>query len=48
MVPPAFRFPGDALPRDAAPTLGADTDAVLTEVGYDPDRIAALRSSGVI
>jgi succinate---hydroxymethylglutarate CoA-transferase len=48
MVPPAFRFPGEQLPRQAAPALGADTDAVLTELGYDAARIAELRATGVI
>jgi succinate---hydroxymethylglutarate CoA-transferase len=48
MVPPAFRFPGEAVPRDAAPAFGADTGAVLGELGYDADRIAALREKGVI
>ena len=32
----------------AAPTLGADSDDILTEMGYDTDRIAALREAGVI
>jgi succinate--hydroxymethylglutarate CoA-transferase len=36
------------LPRRAAPTLGADTDALLRELGYSVERIAALRSCGVI
>ena len=48
MVPPAFRLPGDDAPRAAAPQLGADTDAVLAELGYDAARIAALRKAGVI
>ncbi len=48
MVPPAFRLPGAAMPRAAAPALGADTDAVLGALGYDPARIAALRRSGVV
>jgi succinate---hydroxymethylglutarate CoA-transferase len=48
MVPPGFRFPGDAIPRDGAPVLGADTDAVLAGLGYDADRIAALRTAGVV
>ncbi|GIT90013.1 CoA transferase [Jannaschia pagri] len=30
------------------PELGADTDAVLTEVGLSPDEIAALRKAGAI
>jgi crotonobetainyl-CoA:carnitine CoA-transferase CaiB-like acyl-CoA transferase len=29
----------------APPELGADTDAILTELGYDP---AVLRAEGVI
>jgi crotonobetainyl-CoA:carnitine CoA-transferase CaiB-like acyl-CoA transferase len=48
MVPPAFRFPGETMPRRGAPALGADTDAVLTELGYDAGKIAALRKDGVI
>jgi succinate--hydroxymethylglutarate CoA-transferase len=48
MVPPAFRFPGEAIPKDAAPAFGADTDVVLGELGYDPERIATLRAAGVI
>jgi crotonobetainyl-CoA:carnitine CoA-transferase CaiB-like acyl-CoA transferase len=30
-----------------APALGADTDAVLEEIGYGP-RIAELRAAGVV
>ncbi len=48
MVPPAFRFPGEDMPRAPAAALGADTDAVLREIGYADDRIAALRAEGVI
>ena len=48
MVAPAFRFPDAAMPRRAAPALGADTDAVLRALGYDAERIAALRESGTI
>ncbi|HYD57366.1 MAG TPA: CoA transferase [Burkholderiales bacterium] len=36
------------LPRRAAPGFGADTDALLAEIGYSGERIAALRSGGVI
>ena len=48
MVAPAFRFPGEAMPRQGAPAFGADTDTVLEELGYDADRIATLRAAGVI
>ena len=34
--------------RLAPPTLGEHTDAVLAEIGYDGQRIAALRADGVI
>jgi crotonobetainyl-CoA:carnitine CoA-transferase CaiB-like acyl-CoA transferase len=35
-------------PRRAAPALGADTDALLKEIGYDAARIARLRAEGVV
>ncbi len=34
--------------RTAAPVRGIDTDAVLAEIGYSPERIAALRSKKVV
>jgi crotonobetainyl-CoA:carnitine CoA-transferase CaiB-like acyl-CoA transferase len=34
--------------RHRAPTLGEHTDVILTELGYDADAIAGLRSRGVI
>jgi alpha-methylacyl-CoA racemase len=30
------------------PTLSEHTDAVLAELGYEPDDIAKLRESGVV
>lgn len=48
MVPPAFRMPGDEIPRRGAPVLGADTERVLMELGYGAGRIAALRDIGII
>lgn len=48
MAAPAFRLPGEDMPKQAAPSFGADTDAVLTELGYTGDRIASLRALGAI
>ncbi len=39
---------GERLPSKAGPLLGQDSDAILGEIGYDPDSIASLRQSGVI
>ena len=45
----AFRVNGEApAPRSAAPRLGADTDAVLGELGYQPAEVAALRAAGAV
>lgn len=35
-------------PATTAPELGADTDAVLREIGYSDEQIASMRSSGAI
>jgi phospholipase C len=43
-----IRFSDSTPPNRPAPALGADTDAVLAELGYDADRIAALRRAGAI
>jgi crotonobetainyl-CoA:carnitine CoA-transferase CaiB-like acyl-CoA transferase len=37
-----------AAPRTAAPDYGADTDAVLAELGLASGEIAALRSRGTV
>jgi crotonobetainyl-CoA:carnitine CoA-transferase CaiB-like acyl-CoA transferase len=39
---------GATPPKRPAPALGADTDAVLRDCGFTPERIAALRRDGVI
>ena len=43
-----IKVDGQRLPNRAAPLLGSDTDAVLEELGYASDAIAALREKGVI
>jgi crotonobetainyl-CoA:carnitine CoA-transferase CaiB-like acyl-CoA transferase len=48
LIASPIRSAGDELPRRAAPALGADTDALLGEIGYDAARIARLRAGGVI
>lgn len=34
--------------RRPAPEIGADTDAVLRQLGYPPEEIARLRAAGVV
>ena len=49
MARPAARFHGTPQePSRLAPELGEHTEEVLAELGYDPARIEALRSEGVI
>jgi crotonobetainyl-CoA:carnitine CoA-transferase CaiB-like acyl-CoA transferase len=36
------------VPKTAPPIVGQDTEAILHELGYDDDRIAALEAAGVI
>ncbi len=48
LVASPIRCAGTELPRRAAPALGADTDALLGEIGYSAERIAALRASRAI
>jgi crotonobetainyl-CoA:carnitine CoA-transferase CaiB-like acyl-CoA transferase len=43
-----IKLGGERLPSRRAPRLGEHTDEVLTSLGYDPARIAALRKDGVI
>ncbi len=45
----SFKANGENIPPRTPPaSLGADTEEVLLSAGIDPDRIAELRSSGVI
>ena len=39
---------GDAHPLNAAPAMGAHTEALLAELGYDAERVRALREAGVL
>ena len=47
MVAPPVRT-AEAVPARPAPALGADTEAVLGDLGYDAARLAALRKANVI
>lgn len=43
-----IKLDGERLPNRAGPKLGADTDSLLSEVGFGEDEVAELRSGGVI
>jgi crotonobetainyl-CoA:carnitine CoA-transferase CaiB-like acyl-CoA transferase len=49
-IPSPIKLVGEELPLPArAPTVGEHTDVVLAEVlGYDADRVAALRAAGAL
>ena len=47
-VGPAIRCPGEPVPARPAPEMGADTEALLRGLGYDDERIGALRAEGAI
>ena len=48
MLASPIRVDGEIPPSRPAPSLGADTDDVLRELGYDAAAIAALRARGVV
>jgi crotonobetainyl-CoA:carnitine CoA-transferase CaiB-like acyl-CoA transferase len=48
MVSVPMQFDGEALPARAAPGLGADSEAILTSLGYDEQGILALKIAGVV
>ena len=43
-----LKFDGKRPPNRAAPLLGADSEAILADLGYDDGAIAELRKSGVV
>ncbi len=45
---PPFIFADQAAATGAVPSVGQHADAVLSEVGFSPDRIAAMRAAGAI
>jgi crotonobetainyl-CoA:carnitine CoA-transferase CaiB-like acyl-CoA transferase len=48
MVSVPMQFDGAPLPAQPAPGLGADSEAILQELGYDEDRIIDLKIGGVV
>ncbi|MGQ0523859.1 MAG: CaiB/BaiF CoA transferase family protein [Betaproteobacteria bacterium] len=48
MVAPPVRVAGERSPPQPAPELGADTESILQELGYDTGRISGLRAAGAI
>jgi crotonobetainyl-CoA:carnitine CoA-transferase CaiB-like acyl-CoA transferase len=43
-----IRIDGKRLPNRAGPLLGADSDDILGDLGYDADAIAGLRAGGIV
>ncbi|NQW11748.1 MAG: CoA transferase [Alphaproteobacteria bacterium] len=48
MVAHPIRNQGGEPPRRPAPPLGADTETLLRDLGYDDDRIATLKRTGAV
>ncbi len=43
-----IKLNGERLPNAAGPLMGADSEDILAEVGYDADAVAKLRASGIV
>ena len=43
-----IKLDGQRLPNRAGPLLGADSDAILAELGYAEDAVAGLRAGGIV
>ncbi|MCU0892699.1 MAG: CoA transferase, partial [Sandarakinorhabdus sp.] len=43
-----IRIDGQRLPNRPAPLLGADTDAILAEIGLNADEVADLKRAGIV
>jgi crotonobetainyl-CoA:carnitine CoA-transferase CaiB-like acyl-CoA transferase len=43
-----IRINGERLPNRAGPLLGADSDAILAELGYDVGDVARLKAEGIV
>ncbi len=48
LLAPSVRCPGEELPCAPAPAMGADTDAVLSDAGFNAADIAELRKLGAL
>jgi succinate--hydroxymethylglutarate CoA-transferase len=48
LVAGPIRVAGTELPQRAAPALGADTDLLLKQLGYEEEKILALRKAGIV
>ncbi|MEZ5743678.1 MAG: CoA transferase [Sphingomonadaceae bacterium] len=48
MVAVPMLYDGEALPARRSPDLGADSDAILTRLGYDEDAVIDLKVKGVV
>jgi len=48
MVSVPLQFDRQAMKAKPAPELGADSDTVLAELGYDEDAIIDLKVAGIV